>query len=257
MVNTPIRLALLCASLLAIIYFGFNTVAPDIHQAANVRMKNLDVTGLENLEEEYYPGLSATQKAELSQLSKEIKNSGSDQEKAEKLKSVSGFWFKQGVYSLAGSYARKVAELNKEEEAWQIAGTTFLYCLESETDLKKKKFCQQGAIHCLEQASSLNTSEPSHQLNLAMAYVKLPGDDPMQGIKLMLSLEKKHPDYLPLQLQLAELGLETGQFEKAQLRLEKVLDKEPENIEANCLMVQLLEKTNQADKAKKYQLHCK
>lgn len=257
MINTPIRLALLCASLLAIVYFGFKTVSPEIHQASNVRMKNLDVTGLENLEEEYYEGLTAAQKAELVQLSKELKNLNSDQEKAEKLKIISGFWFKQGVYSLAGSYARKVAELNKKEEAWQIAGTTFLFCLESETDLKKKKFCQQGAIHCLEQASSLNTLNPSHQLNLAMAYVKLPGDDPMKGIKMMLALEKEHGDYIPLQLQLASLGMETGQFEKAQLRLEKVLDKDPLHNEANCLMVQLLEKTNKADEAKKYQLHCK
>lgn len=257
MINTPIRLAFFCTGLLLIVYFGFNTVSPDINQASDTRMKSLVVTGLENLEEEYYSTLTPNQKAELGQWSKELKNASNDSEKSEKLKSISGFWFRLGIYSIAGSYARKVADIVKSEESWQIAGTTFLYGLEKESDPKKKKFCQQGAIYCLEQAISLNTSEPSHQLNLAMAFVRLPGDDPMKGIKMMLSMEQKHADYLPLQIKLAELGIETGQFEKAQARLNKVLTIEPENKNANCLMVALMEKTNQAETAKKYQLHCK
>jgi tetratricopeptide (TPR) repeat protein len=257
MFNTPLRLAFLCAGLLLIVYFGFNTVSPDINQATKTRMKSLEITGLENLEEEYYSKLTPTQKAELAQLNKELKMAGSESDKSTKMKSISGFWFKLGHYSIAGSYARKVAEIDKSEDAWQIAGTTFLYGLENESDLKHKKFCQQGAVYCLEQAISLNTSEPSHQLNLAMAYVKLPGEEPMKGIKMMLGMESKYPDYLPLQIQLAELGIQTGQFEKAQNRLEKVLLKDPENVDANCLMVRLMEKTNQAEAAKKYQLHCK
>ena len=257
MLNTPLRLAMFCGGLLLIAYFGFNTVSPDINQASNTRMKSLDVTGLENLEEEYYSNLTPNQKAELGQLSKEVKNASTESNKSAMFKSISGFWFKLHAFSIAGSYARKIAEIEKSEEAWQIAGTTFLYGLENESDLKKKKFCQQGAIYCLEQAISLNTSEPSNQLNLAMAYVKLPGDEPMKGIKMMLAMEATYADYLPLQIQLAELGMQTGQFEKAQSRLLKVLAKEPENNDANCLMVQLMVKTNQAEAAKKYQLHCK
>ncbi len=257
MLNTPLSLTLLCAGLLCLVYFGFNTVSPDINQANHSRMKNLEVTGLENLEEEYFSGLNPNQKAELGQLNKELKIASTDSEKAEKMKSISGFWFRLGIYPLAGSYARKIAELEKSEQAWQIAGTTFLYGLENETDLKKKKFCQQGAVYCLEQAISMNTAEPSYQMYLAMAYVKLPGDEPMKGIQMMLAMEAKYADYIPLQIQLAELGIQTGQFDKARVRLEKVLAKEPENSDANCLMVQIMEKTNQAEAAKKYQLHCK
>jgi tetratricopeptide (TPR) repeat protein len=257
MFNTPGKLAFFCAGLLLVVYFGFNTVSPDIHLASNTRMKNLDVTGLENLEEEYFPNLNPNQKAELGQLNKELKSATTDSAKSERLKSISGFWFRQGVYSIAGAYAKKVAELEKSEKAWQIAGTTFLYGLEDDSDPKKKKYCQKGAVHSFEQAISLNNDSPANHLNLAMAYVKLPGDDPMKGIKMMLAMESEYAEYIPLQIQLAELGIQTGQLEKAQNRLNKVLEKEPENVSANCLMAQIMEKTNQAEAAKKYQIHCK
>ena len=81
MLNIPLRLAFFCAGLLLIVYFGFNTVSPDINQAANTRMKSLDVTGLENLEEEYYSKLNSNQKAELGQLSREYKNASSESDK--------------------------------------------------------------------------------------------------------------------------------------------------------------------------------
>ncbi|HEX5624925.1 MAG TPA: hypothetical protein VFX48_02830, partial [Saprospiraceae bacterium] len=96
-----------------------------------------------------------------------------------------------------------------------------------------------------------------HQLYLAMAYVKLPGAEPMKGIKMMLDMEAKYKDYLPLQLQLAELGIQTGQFEKALARLQNVLNKEPELPRANCLMVEVLKQLGRTENLNSYQLLCK
>ena len=172
-------------------------------------------------------------------------------------KRISGFWFKLNRFALAGSLARKVAELEKTEQSWSIAGTSFLYGLEGEKEEKERMFCQQSAVFCFEQALSLNPDEPAYALYKAMAYVKLPGKEPMKGILMILELEKKYPEYLPIQMQLAELGMQTGQFEKAEARLNKVLGAEPENAKANCLMVELLKQMNRTEEIKKYIKHCK
>lgn len=257
MIRGPLGLVALFAGALLVTYFGFSTVSPDLRQASETRSKSLEVTGFENLEMEAVAALTTGQKAELDQHKKVWGAVSTDEEKAATLKTLSGFWFDQGQFPLAGSYARKVAELEKTEQAWQIAGTTFLYGLDSDLDIKKKQFCQQGAVYCLEQAISLNTAEPSHQLYLAMAYVKLPGAEPMKGIKMMLDMEAKYKDYLPLQLQLAELGIQTGQFEKALARLQNVLNKEPELPRANCLMVEVLKQLGRTENLNSYQLLCK
>ena len=257
MINTPFRLGALFAMLLLLVYFGFHTVSPDIRQASESRDGKLEITGVENIERTGFQNLNANQKAELEQLNKQLGASANQTEKLDILKKISGFWYDLNEFSLAGSYAQKVAVLEKTDTAWQIAGTTFLYGLEGDSDLKTKQFCQQSALHCLEQAISIKPDEPAYQIYQAMAYVKLPGEEPMKGIKMLLSLESKFPDYDPLQLQLVELGMQTGQFEKAKSRLEKVLAKTPDHPKANCLMIAVLQQLQQIELIDKYKIYCK
>jgi len=257
MINTPFRLGAVFTVLLLLVYFGFHTVSPDIRQASNSRDGKLEITGFENIERAVFQKLNTNQKAELEQLNKQISQADNEPDKLNVLKKISGFWYDLSEFALAGSYAQKVAVLEKSDTAWQIAGTTFLYGLEGDSDLKTKQFCQQSAIYCLEQAISIKPDEPAYQIYQAMAYVKLPGEEPMKGIKMLLNLEGKYPDYDPLQLQLVELGIQTGQFEKAKSRLEKLLVKTPENPRANCLMIEVLQQLKQIELLDKYKIYCK
>ena len=257
MINTPFRLGALFAVLLLLVYFGFHTVSPDIRQASESRDGKLEITGFENIERAVFQKLTTNQKAELEQLNKQLGQSANEPEKLELLKKMSGFWYDLNEFALTDSYAQKVAVLEKTDTAWQIAGTTFLYGLEGDSDIKTKQFCQQSALHCLEQAISIKPNEPAYQIYQAMAYVKLPGEEPMKGIKMLLSLEAKFPEYNPLQLQLVELGIQTGQFEKAKSRLENVLAKTPENPRANCLMIEVLHQLKQIELIDKYKVYCK
>ncbi len=68
----------------------------------------------------------------------------------------------------------------------------------------------------------------------------MPDEEPMKGIMALLNLDKKYPDYLPLQITLSQLAIQTGQWEKAKKRLGVILEKTPNQREANCLMVELI-----------------
>lgn len=253
----PIKLGIIFLGLLLITYFGLSTIAPEIRKSSGQRMKGLEATGVENLIQEKVKQLNEVQKAELNILNTKISTAASDSQKLELLKNISGFWFGVEAYSISGSYAQKVAEMEKTAESWKIAGTTFLYGLESETDEKQKLFCQQMAVSSFEQALSIHPDQADFEMYRALAFVKLPGSEPMKGIRMMLDLEKKYPDYLPLQIQLAELGMQTGQFDKAEARIKKVLDIEAKHERANCLMVALLEQTQRKQEIEKYIIHCK
>lgn len=255
---SPQRLFVLFAALGLLVYFGLSTQSPEIRRANELRNKGLEVTGVENLLADATGLLTPVQKAELDALNKVLSASADDLLKASALKELSGFWFQLGHHALAGSYARDVAELETSADSWRIAGMTFLYGLEGDAAEQQKLFCRQMAANCFEQALSLDPEEPAYAFYRAMAWVKFPEEDtPMKGIQMLLELEKENPDYMPVQLQLAELGIQTGQMEKAEARLQKILSQDSLQAQANCLMASLLEQTGRTGEMEKYIKHCK
>jgi tetratricopeptide (TPR) repeat protein len=252
----PVFWAIIFGLALLITYFGFNTISPEVRNGSS--SKNLAVTGIENLEQEALTALNPSQKAELEAVKKNLTSNSNDSLLIiDTYKTLSGFWFLHKEAGIAGAYAKKAAELIKTDTAWSIAGTTFIYGLEEGLDEKKRQFCFQGAIQALESAISFNPANPDHALNLAMVHVKMPGENPMKGIMMLRDVETNYPEYEPVQFQLAALAIQTGQFERSRLRMEKLLAKNPNHPRANCMMVEILVKMNMAEEAKKYSVNCK
>lgn len=237
MLKKPLNLALLIAGLGILSYFLLDIVSPELKEVDKGRQKLLEVTGLGNLEKDAIGKLDPAQKAELEGWHDKT---GDSTQAAEALKTISGIWYRSGRMDISGAYAMKVAEMEKTAEAWGIAGTTFLAGIDEMKEEKSRLFCRQNAEVSLQNAISLAPAEPRFRLLLALVSVKMPGEDPMRGIRSLLDLEKEHPDYLPLQYTLTRLAFQTGQWEKAKARLDKVLAKAPLDREANCLMAELL-----------------
>ncbi|MDQ3140794.1 MAG: hypothetical protein M3Q56_00950 [Bacteroidota bacterium] len=257
MANRPGLLAIVFIGALMLSFFGFDTSSSELKNSNRIRSKNLEITGIENLILSGKKKLDKVQKAELVELEEILNHADSETTKTETYKKLSGLWYRIGDFALAGAFAKKVAESEKSEEAWSIVGTTYLEGLNHDLDDKSKLFCRQGAEEAFINASSLNPNEPRHKLNQALCYVKMPGENPMQGIQMMLELEKHFPDYRPLQLTLTQLAIQTGQWEKAKKRLLRILEGEPENSDANCLMVEVLNGLSDQQGMEIYKKNCK
>ena len=253
----PGLLAIALFGLLIISYFGLKIVSKEMSNANAFKTKKLEVTGLDNLLSKAIKELSPEQNAELEILNHLLVDSKTENSKAEILKKISGFWYKIDKMHLAGAYANQVAEIEKTEEAWSIAGTTFLSGMEANFEEKDRLYCKQQARVAFENAISLAPENPQHRLNLALCAVKMPDENPMQGILALLDLEKTYPDYVPLQLVLSQLAIQTGQWEKAYKRLTGLLAKQKELPEANCLMEQVILQGGIQDDAAKYSTYCK
>jgi uncharacterized protein HemY len=155
------------------------------------------------------------------------------------LKPLSAAWHNAGHDDIAAHYAEQVAELEKTDVAWSIAGANYYLALQKAEDKSVRDFCASQAAKAFQNAASLNPTKLEHRINLALCYTENPPqDNPMKGILLLRELDAQNPENVAINSQLARLAIKTGQFDKAIARLEKVLAKEPNNAKLACMLAE-------------------
>lgn len=252
MTNNQARRGTIIAAIISIIavlgiYFGLDT--KDNSQKAIEKSRAL------NFEEISIPVELKRARKELNEEEKIFFNqleahATDDSTKVDNLKELSRAWYERQEWILAGHYAEKVAETQDDAQAWGISGSTFTLAMQRVDDKDKKSFAKKKAIEGFEKAISLDPENLEYQVNLAVCYAENPNpDNPMQGIMMLLDLSKKHPDHPQVLNTLAYYGLQTGQLDKAEARLQKVLSMDADNRRANCLMARLLREKGENDKA--------
>jgi len=239
------------------LYFGAKTKTSEIKTAEKTRALNSESTDIGALLMDAKPDLTPLQTAELFSLEDRLSKANEDTTLIRVYKDIASTWYKNKRADISGYYAVKVAELEDTEDAWSIAGTTMLLGLKNASKEKIKKFCSQNAVKAFENAISLNPDNVQHRTNLAICYAEYPSSkNPMQGIMMLLELNKEYPENVGVLLTLARFGMQTNQFEKVEGRLQKVLSIEPDNKVANCLMVEALAKLDKLVEAGPYQAKC-
>ena len=240
----------LTIGLVLIFYFGFNRVDPEIAQSEKSRSANFEITSIENIRKNVFDSLESQSRSFYDGLLLELENTDNDSSRIEALKNISGYWFRQGEYALAGEAAQKIALLKEDANSWAIAATTFGAGVKNGKSEIKRTFNQSRAVNAFEQAISLEPENVTHKTNLAIIYAeKPPQDNPMKGILMLLDLDKSHPENIGVLYQLARFGMQTNQFDKAIGRLEKILSIDPSYKKAHCLLAEALEKTNKKEEA--------
>jgi tetratricopeptide (TPR) repeat protein len=186
-----------------------------------------------------------------------LRESRTDSAKVEILKELSGNWYKLERIDIAGFYAESIAEIKNDEESWSIAGTTYAIGIQRAKEEKVKQFCFGRAVRAFENAISINPSNTTHKVNLAVCYVENPlPDNPMKGILMLRDIVEKEPENVLVLTTLGRLAIQTAQFDKAIERLQKALSLEPENNKANCLIAQAYQGRGDTGNAEKYAIKC-
>lgn len=254
------QLTLIAASILLLfgLYFGCDTKPKQQKQLEKSRALVSESTDISILLDEAKQTLKPAQLAEIERQEQALTQAASDTVRSQVNKELSGSWYRLGYPAAAGYYAQQAAELDQTDEAWSIAGTTYLLCLQGASEEKIRAFCANRAVQSFESAISIAPENISHRVNLALCYVENPppGQPPMQGINMLRELNQQYPDNVIVLNQLARLAIRTGQYDKAIERLEKALKVEPENPNTNCLMAQALEGSGQPAKAAGYAAKC-
>ena len=222
-------------ALFFILYFGCDVKSKEQQTVETSRTLTGATMDMTTVEKDAFKALKPAQAADIEALTKKS-DAGKD---PSVLKQLSAAWHNAGHDEMAANYAEKVAEIEKTDNAWSIAGANYYLALQQTQDKPLRDFCANQAAKAFQNAASLNPSKLEHRINLALCYTENPPqDNPMKGILLLRELDAQNPENIAVNSQLARLAIKTGQFDKAIGRLEKVLVKEPNNSKLICLLAE-------------------
>lgn len=220
-------------ALFFILYFGCDVQSKEQKTVEVARALTGVSVDIALLQKAALKAIKPAQAAEIESLTQKSDNS----KDPSVFKQLSAAWHNAERDEMAAHFAAKVAELEKTDEAWSIAGANYYLALQKTEDKSLRDFCAQQAVQAFQSAASLNPTKLEHRINLALCYTENPPqDNPMKGILLLRELDAQNPENVAVNTQLARLAIKTGQFDKAVARLEKVLVKDPQNPKLICLL---------------------
>lgn len=253
------QLIILLASvfLFVLLAFVFETSSSEQERIKQMRKATGSKISVANIERQAFAQLNPAQKEEMRLLYKEIQEK--DSVNVNLFKQIAGKWFNFAAPEMSGVFAEKVAGITDTDSSWAIAGSTFYIALQNNEDEESlKEFCLEKAKKCFDNAISLAPGEMDYKISRAQVEIDYPPEaNPMKGVQLLLSLNKEYPDDPKINLRLAKLGVQTGQWEKSLKRLKKVLEVQPENNEVHCLLARVYSELNQTQQASKFRELCK
>jgi tetratricopeptide (TPR) repeat protein len=151
---------------------------------------------------------------------------------------LANFW-KDSVklYEPYAFYTSSASKLVNSEKNLTFAARIFLENLRGEKDEAKLAWETKEAIDLFERAIKLNPTNDDLRIGLGSAYIYGKGRngnaaETMQGILELVNVVKKDSTNMKAQLMVGVGGLVSGQFDKAIVRLQKVVTAQPDNAEA-------------------------
>lgn len=240
-------------------YFGCETKSKEQQTIEKSRVFNAQSTDISVLEKAGKAKLQGALKEEILAVEEMLSVAKNDTVAIiSAYKKLAGVWYEAGNPEISGYYAGQIAEIENTEEAWSRAGTTYAICVQRSPEEKVLEFCTRGAVAAFEKAISLNPDNIAHRVNLAVVYAENPPkDEVMKGITMLLELNRQYPDDIAVLNNLGRLANKTGQYDKALKRFERVMELDPGNPVATCLLSETWQGLGNTEKASKYADSCK
>lgn len=142
------------------------------------------------------------------------------------------FYEEKQQFNFAAYYHTLKAEISPSSENWEIAGDRQLSVSTNDAyDTEFNNALYDQALKSYQEAINLDSANLDLQVKLGSAIVDR-SPQPMQGISLLLGVIEEDSMHINGNLALGKFGIISGQYDKAVIRLEKVLSLQPENTEA-------------------------
>ncbi|MGG9970495.1 tetratricopeptide repeat protein [Ferruginibacter sp. SUN002] len=174
----------------------------------------------------------------LNLLEKKSIESNSTDDKIKSLETLAVFW-EDSVHNhdLHLFYTSEAAKLVNSEKNLTFAARLILANLRNEQDIAKRGWKAEQAIELFDKAIELNPTNDSLKIGKGSCYVFGKGmagnaEETMKGIQLLLGVVRKDSTNMQAQLVLGIGGVISTQFDKAIVRLQTVVNNQPNNLEA-------------------------
>ena len=168
---------------------------------------------------------------------------------------LSRFWMDSvGAFVPYVKYLGEAAKLENSEKTLTFAAHLMLAELPSVSEQPLQIWLAKEARELFEKAKMLNPSNDSTLVGLGSCYFFGAGgnEPPMKGIMLVRDVAERNPNNVFAQYMLGIGATISRQFDKAVERFKKVVQLEPDNIEAWLRLADVSEQMGDKASAKKY-----
>jgi tetratricopeptide (TPR) repeat protein len=211
------------------LYFGGKTVVKKDSSTA-LKVENYSFEQYEQLQT---AKLLSAEKVQLAQITGAIKAANpSDTANLKKLYlQTSDFWQNLNNPALGSYYFYQFAKVEGTKRSMENAGDVLVSAYKSTEDSVILNNLITFALRSYEEAVQKDGNDVELKIKLADAYVQ-GSQEPMKGIGILRQLSDSLPNNVPVLLALGRLSIQSGQYDKAKERLQKILQLEPQNTEA-------------------------
>ncbi|HVY76803.1 MAG TPA: tetratricopeptide repeat protein [Puia sp.] len=236
-------------------YFFGNTVPPHkkAPAAAASPAKQLDIQAILDLSKSK---LTPERLAYVNRLEHAVVRGDVKTQQIEAYHHLSDFWkdsvengFLPSVY-----YLEEAAKLENSEKSLTFAAQLFLSNLRGQDNQALRTWMADQSRDLFERARKLNPANDSTIVGLGATYIfGSSGESPMdvmKGIQQILEVARRDSSNMYAQLMLGLGGIESGQYDKAVPRLLKVVQHQPDNLEALLSLAEAYERTGNNASAK-------
>ena len=249
-------------ALIALLYWGGNTVPPLKKQAADMQRPSsggavaqgpntMKPASFDSIASESRKQLPKTVADSVLTIENKLAAMRDTTRMAVVLSDLAAIWQRNNQLRVAAFYKGKAAKLENSEKSLTFAGQFYLQLMENENSPAIAKWEAIEAASCLEQSLKINPDNEDTKLALATSYIEGTGE-PMRGVQILLAITREKPEDIPANMLLGKMSVQSGQFDKALGRFETILKLQPSNTEAMYFMAQAYE--GKGDKPKAIEL---
>ncbi len=181
-------------------------------------------------------------------LEKGLEAASGDAAKAVALDNIGRFWYEQKNRLLAAYYVGQSGFLDNSEKKLTFASHLMSEDIETQEDPAVRKLMFEVANKCYDKLLTLQPQNEDVRIDQALMIINGSGEV-MTGIGTLLDIVDKNPKNLRAQSVLVNMAIQSGQYDKAIERANVILEQDPERLEAYLMKSDAYARAGKKDEA--------
>ncbi len=162
--------------------------------------------------------------------------------------SLANLYLRLNLLDSAERYADLILTKSQGNEANTLAGDIYFKAFGFAASTENAKKFAGKAGQCFEALLKDSPKDPEIRSKLAMTLVTT--SNPMQGINMLRDVLNEYPENITAMYSLGVLSMQSGQYDKAVERFEKLITLDPTNVQASFYLAVSYFETEQFENAK-------
>jgi tetratricopeptide (TPR) repeat protein len=181
-------------------------------------------------EDSHNQPMGASEVALIQGMKDRIDQSSKSETKIKLLDSLATLFEVFNKYDSSAYYVEQKSQLNPTLSSWIETGEAYYKAFSFAVGTDKAEYSAEKTREYFGKALSKKPSDPEIKSKMAMTYVSSP--EPMKGILMLREVLKDNPDNRSALFNLGILSMQSGQYDKAVERFERIIKLYPTDGEA-------------------------